>query len=60
MRKLLIKYASHSPSQMQIEKQLMRDRNDNIKKIFDQSKQMQAGANQDILFTLKSLNEEQQ
>lgn len=39
---------------------LTKDRQENIKKIFNQSKEMRTSANQDILFTLKQLNQEQE
>lgn len=49
-----------SPISMTTEGLLNKDRQENIKKIFNQSKEMRISANQDILFTLKQLNWEQE
>lgn len=49
-----------SPISMTTEGLLNKDRQENIKKIFNQSKEMRISANQDILFTLKQLNQEQE
>ncbi len=38
------------------ENELLKDRNDNIKRIFNQGNEMSFSANQDIIITLKNLN----
>jgi hypothetical protein len=38
------------------ENELLKDRNDNIKRIFNQGNEMRFSANQDIIITLKNLN----
>jgi hypothetical protein len=43
-----------------VDKEISKDRNDNIKRIFNQGKEMRVSANQDIIITLKNLNQEQE
>jgi hypothetical protein len=45
-----------APYKRNLEKEISRDRNENIKRIFNQGREMRVSANQDIIITLKNLN----